>query len=97
MGVPDHTLPISDLSAREINLIPTWRYANAYPRAIEIALASITAGIMNGVQLPDVAKLITHRFNGYESMKEAFDLARQTKDQAGKLVIKVAILHQACE
>ncbi|KAJ4299139.1 hypothetical protein N0V90_004383 [Kalmusia sp. IMI 367209] len=91
MGVPDHTLPISDLSAREINLIPTWRYANAYPRAIEIALASITAGIINGVQLPDVTKLITHRFSGYEFIQEAFDYAQKTKDPVGKLIIKVAV------
>lgn len=91
MGTPDHTLPISDISAREISLIPTWRYAGAYPRAIEIAEASATGSSLNGVSLPNIERLITHKFNGLESVQKAFDSASRSKDNDGKLIIKVAI------
>lgn len=91
MRTPDHTLPISEVSAREINLIPTWRYANAYPEAIKIAVASVTGSVFNGTQIPDIRKLITHCFNGLGSVQEAFDHASKTKDANGGLIIKVAI------
>lgn len=91
MGTPNHTLPISDASAREISLIPTWRYANAYPRAIEIAAASTTGSPFNQVILPDISKLITHRYAGLESIQDAFKTAGQTSDSQGKLVVKTVI------
>lgn len=91
LGVPVHTLPISEATAREVDLLPTWRYANTYPRAIEIATASVTGKPFDGAQLPDVQKLLTHRFNGLDSIDEAFKVAGKTKDDTGAAVVKVAV------
>jgi L-iditol 2-dehydrogenase len=86
MGTPNHTLPISVISAKEIDLIPTWRYANAYPRAVEMATAAVT-----GKGLPDIRKLVTHRYEGLKSIPEAFENACKTKDDEGKLVVKTVV------
>lgn len=91
MGTPDHTLPISEVSAREITLIPTWRYSNVYPRAIDIARASMSESGLNGIQLPNIANLVTHRFRGLESIHKAFDYASRTRDDDGNLIMKVAV------
>ncbi|KAF2012996.1 alcohol dehydrogenase [Aaosphaeria arxii CBS 175.79] len=91
MGIPNHTLPISDASHREVNLITTWRYANAYPRAIEIATASVTGTSINGISLPNVSKLITHRFEGLDSVPVAFEAAGKTRDQNGNLIVKTVV------
>ena len=88
MGTPNHTLPISDLSAREINLISTWRYADAYPRAIEIAKASVTGSPIDGNKLPDMSQMITHRFKGLDLVPEALEMATKTRDADGRLVVK---------
>lgn len=88
MGIPNHTLPISDLSAREINLVSTWRYADAYPRAIEIAQASVTRSPIDGNTLPDMSQMITHRFKGLDLVPEALEMATKTRDTDGRLVVK---------
>ncbi|KAL3417059.1 l-iditol 2-dehydrogenase [Phlyctema vagabunda] len=91
MGVPNHTLPISDLSAREINLVSTWRYAGAYARAIDIASASVTNTPIDGHTLPDMSQMITHRFKGLHLVQEALEMARSTSDADGKLVVKTIV------
>jgi L-iditol 2-dehydrogenase len=91
MGTPDHTLPISDVSAREISLIPTWRYANAYPQAINIATASVKRQVMNGVKLAPLEKLVTHNYKGLDHVQTAFDNASKTRDADGKLIVKIAV------
>lgn len=91
MGTPNHTLPISEAFSREIDLIPTWRYANAYPRAIEIATASANRVPINGVTLPDIRKLITHSFVGLEAVPTAFQTAAKTVDESGSLVVKTVV------
>ncbi len=91
LGVPVHTLPISEATAREIDLLPTWRYANTYPRAIEIAAASVTGQQFDGAKLPNVRILLTHRFNGLDSIDAAFKVAGKTKDDKGAAVVKVAV------
>ncbi|KAG0647034.1 L-arabinitol 4-dehydrogenase [Hyphodiscus hymeniophilus] len=91
MGVPNHTLPISELSVREINLVSTWRYAGVYPRAIEIAKASVTGSPIDGNSLPDMSKMITHRFKGLGLVQEALEIARRTKDDDGKLIVKTVV------
>lgn len=91
MGTPDHTLPISDVSAREITLIPTWRYANAYPQAIKIASASVKGEKVNGVKLAPLEKLVTHHYKGLEHVQTAFDNASKTRDEEGKLIVKIAV------
>ena len=68
MGNPIQTLPISAASLREVDLVGVFRYANAYPRVIELL------GSKNPL-LPDFTKLITHRYSGMENIPAAFDMA----------------------
>ncbi|KAF1989840.1 GroES-like protein [Aulographum hederae CBS 113979] len=68
VGMPNHTLPITDISAREVSLIPTWRYANDYPIAIHTAVASATGEKINSVKLPSLAKLVTHHHKGLDAI-----------------------------
>lgn len=61
-----------------------FRYANNYPDVINM-LASKNAA------LPDVGKLITQRYNGFDEILEAFKMASQVKDEKGNLVLKVMV------
>ena len=40
---------------------------------------------------PDLTKLVTHRFQGFDDAPNAFEMAAKTKDADGKLVLKVVI------
>ncbi|OIW32332.1 alcohol dehydrogenase [Coniochaeta ligniaria NRRL 30616] len=91
MGTPNHTLPISELTAREINLVSTWRYADAYPRAIAIAKASVTRMPIDGNRLPDITQMITHRYQGLDLVQDALEMAGKTRDAAGRLVVKTVV------
>ena len=85
MGNPIQTLPISAASLREVDLVGVFRYANVYPEVIQL-LAS------KNRLLPDLAKLITHRYDGgMESIPGAFDMAAKVKDGEGNLVLKVMV------
>ena len=84
MGNPIQTLPISAAALREVDLVGVFRYANTYPRVIEL-LAS------RNPHLPDFTKLITQRFSGMENIPQAFDMAARVKDDSGKLVLKVMV------
>lgn len=86
MGTPNHTLPLSEAGAREIDLMPTWRYANCYGEAM-----GIMSVVTNGSFTPDIRKLITHRFNGLETLPEAFRMAGSAQDSDGNLIIKVVV------
>ena len=85
MGTPIQTLPLSAAALREVDLVGVWRYANCYPDGIEIIQQAGKAGV------PDIRKLITHRFHGLDQSLEAFDMAAKTCDSSGNLVIKVVI------
>lgn len=84
MGNPIQTLPLSAAALREVDLVGVFRYANNYPDVINM-LASKNAA------LPDVGKLITHRYNGFDEIPEAFKIAGQVKDEKGDLVLKVMV------
>lgn len=84
MGHPVYSLPVSVAAVREVDIIGSFRYANAYTTGIDIL--SIEEG---GV--PDFSKLITHRYQGLDSVNGAFQMAGTTKDETGNLVIKVII------
>lgn len=86
MGTPLQTWPVAELTGREINVVSVWRYANCYPRAIEIM-----QGMRSGALRPDLTKLITHRFSGLDSVPSAYDTASKTRDGEAKLVIKTAV------
>ncbi|KAI0839431.1 GroES-like protein [Hypoxylon sp. FL0890] len=84
MGMPVQTLPVMAASLKEVDLVGVFRYANTYRQAIDL-LAS------GDPLLPDVYKLLTHRFKGLESVPAAFDTAAKVKDEKGDLVIKVMV------
>ncbi|KAI9684927.1 MAG: hypothetical protein M1822_005576 [Bathelium mastoideum] len=84
MGTPVQTLPISAAAHREVDLVGVFRYANTYPKGIEIISRK-------GPDDPDFSKLITHRYRGLEAAEKAFDMAGKTKDENEQLILKVFI------
>ena len=86
MGTPNVVLPISEASAREIDLVPTWRYAGCYPEALHILEA-----YRENPALPGLAKLITHRFEGIDSVPAALRTACSSVDAEQNMVLKVAV------
>ena len=84
MGTPILTVPMSAAALREVDLVGVFRYANTYPAAIEM-LSNKPPG------LPDLQKLVTHRFKSLDEIKHAFEMAGKVKDGEGKLVIKVVV------
>ncbi|KAI4646358.1 uncharacterized protein J4E78_009280 [Alternaria triticimaculans] len=84
MGTPIQTLPISAAALREVDILGVFRYANTYPTGIEVVSKT-------GDDYPAFAKLVTHTYKGLESAVEAFEMAGKTKDDSGKLVIKVVL------
>lgn len=85
MGTPIQTLPVGAAALREVDLLGVWRYAHTYPKAIEIMQQAGKTG------LPDIKSVITHRFQGLETVPEAFEIASKTQDGEGRLVIKVVV------
>lgn len=88
MGTPVQTLPLSAAALREVDLVGVFRYSNTYAYGI-----SVLAGKNedSGRKLPDLSKLITHRFSGLESIPDAFKMAGKGVDEEGNLVLKVVI------
>ena len=84
MGNPVQTLPISAAALREVDILGTFRYADTYPLALELVSG-------HNPLLPDLEKLITHRFRGLDDVECAFEMAARTKDADGKLVLKVIV------
>ena len=84
MGNPVQTLPLSAAALREVDILGTFRYANTYPQAIELVSG-------HNLLLPDLGKLVTHRFRGLNDVKGAFEMAASTKDEDGNLVLKVVV------
>lgn len=85
MGHPIQTLPISAAALREVDITGVFRYANTYPTGIEVVSKPA------GPDYPDFSKLVTHRYKGLDSIPEAFAMAGRTKDDEGKLVLKVVV------
>jgi L-iditol 2-dehydrogenase len=84
MGTPIMTIPLGAAALREVDLRGVFRYSNTYPEAIELVSRHDPEG-------PDFSKLVTHKFRGLEQAEKAFQMAGKTKDDEGKLVIKVII------
>ncbi|KAL2064965.1 hypothetical protein VTL71DRAFT_4105 [Oculimacula yallundae] len=84
MGSPIQTLPISAAALREIDLVGVFRYANTYSEAIELVSS-------NNPLLPDLSKLVTQTFKGFDDIPNAFAMAGRVKDDEGKLVLKVVV------
>lgn len=84
MGSPIQTLPISAAALREVDLVGVFRYANTYEEAIKIVSSGSSL-------LPDLSKLVTQRFKGFEDVPKAFAMAGRVKDDEEKLVLKVVV------
>lgn len=77
MGESEKTLPLVSVAAREVDIRGIFRYANCYPKAIEL----VASGKVN------VKPLITHRFKIEETV-EAFQTAKTGSGGAIKVMIK---------
>lgn len=84
MGTPVQTLPISAAALREVDIVGTFRYANTYPEAMQLVS-------MGHALLPDLGKLITHRYQGLENVERAFEMAGRICDDDENLVLKVMV------
>ena len=85
MGSPIQTLPISAASLREVDLVGVFRYSGTYDHGLEVLANKAKYG------LPDISKLATHHFSGFEKVPDAFATAGKPVDVDGNLVIKVMI------
>ncbi|EPT02143.1 hypothetical protein FOMPIDRAFT_1144069 [Fomitopsis schrenkii] len=81
MGSRNVTLPISAAATREVDILGSFRYANTYPTA----LALLAAG-----KLPNIEKIISHRFPLADAAK-AFELMARGRDDDGRMVMKVMV------
>ena len=84
MGNPIQTLALSAAALREVDLRGVFRYANTYPESIELMSR-------RSANDPDFLSLVTHKVKGLENAVKAFEMAGKTKDEQGKLVLKVVI------
>jgi L-iditol 2-dehydrogenase len=84
MGTPIQTLPISDAALREVDLVGVFRYAGEYPQAISLLSCKDD-------KWPDFSEVITHRFEGFESIDDAFRTASLPDNQADGTLLKVVI------
>ena len=81
MGSRNVTLPLSAAALREVDIHGSFRYAHTYPTA----LALLASG-----KLPNIEKIITHRFP-LEATQKAFDLLAKGRDDDGIMVLKVMV------
>ncbi|KAH7321296.1 chaperonin 10-like protein [Stachybotrys elegans] len=85
MGTPVQTLPVSAAALREVDILGVFRYANTYAYGLEV-LSTKGQG-----RLPDVGKLVSHRFSGMDGIPGAFATAGKPVGDDGNLVLKVMI------
>ncbi|KAI8972890.1 GroES-like protein [Trametes punicea] len=81
MGSRNVTLPLSAAATREVDILGSFRYAHTYPTA----LALLASG-----KLPNIEKIITHRFSLKDSAR-AFELLARGRDDEGNMVLKVMV------
>lgn len=81
MGRVVQTLPLGATALCKVDIISVFRYANTYLIAIKL----ITSG-----KLLRIHELVTHK-RSLEKAKEAFILAKNGRDEEGRLVLKVVI------
>lgn len=81
MGSRDVMLPLSAAALREVDIQGSFRYANTYPRAIEL---------LGQGKLASIDKLVTHRFP-LERSADAFALLAKGRDEEGRMVLKVMV------
>jgi L-iditol 2-dehydrogenase len=90
MGTPVQTLPISAAALREVDILGVFRYANTYPTGMELLLRAQKL-LESGQDVPRFDKLITHRYEGFQEIENAFRMAGRTVDDNAGLVLKVLV------
>ena len=81
MGSRNVLLPLSTAALREVDIHGSFRYANTYPKAIELLCSG---------KLKNVEKLISHRMQ-LEDTAKAFNLLSRGKDDEGNMVLKIIV------
>lgn len=81
MGTPNVMLPLAQAALREVDIQGSFRYANTYPEAIALFASG---------KLPNVDKLVTHRFP-VEQTAAAFELLSKGRDDKGDMVLKIVV------
>lgn len=89
-GSPVQTFHISAAALREVDLVGMFRYGNAYPAAIAYIQRA-----RSHLELRDVSKLITHRFEGLERVEAAFAMAAKGQADDGHFVLVMVPLGDA--
>lgn len=79
-GKPEVEIPLMSMGFREVNIVTSFRYTQAWPKVIRLAQAGVYG---------DVTKLITHEYP-LEQMIDAFE----TCVDRTKLAIKVQIVDE---
>jgi L-iditol 2-dehydrogenase len=80
MGSPQNSVPLSQATVKELTVVAVFRYANTYPKALELLDKEQEA----------LQKVVTHRFP-LDSAVEAFKAASKPVDDDGKLLVKAVI------
>ncbi|KAM5543482.1 hypothetical protein V8D89_002733 [Ganoderma adspersum] len=81
MGSRNVTLPLSAAATREVDIHGSFRYAHTYPTALQL---------LSSGKLPNIEKLITHRFELKDTAR-AFELLARGRDEEGNAVLKVMV------
>ncbi|EJF59297.1 GroES-like protein [Dichomitus squalens] len=81
MGSRNVTLPLSAAATREVDIHGSFRYAHTYPTALQLLASG---------KLPNIEKIITHRF-ALEDTARAFELLQRGRDDEGNMVLKVMV------
>jgi len=81
MGTSAMLLPTGASLIREVDIMGVFRYANTYPAAL---------ALLGSGQLPNVEKLVTHRYP-LDQAEEAFADVARGKGKNGEMVVKVMI------
>jgi len=78
LPVTSTEIPVMDILEKELDVKGVFRYANAYPPAIEL----ISRGLV------DVASLVTHRFR-LSQLDDALRFSDEHQDEAIKVIVEV--------
>lgn len=81
MGTRNIMLPLSAAALREVDIQGSFRYCNTYPAAL---------ALLGSGKLPNLEKIITHRFP-LEQSARAFELLAKGRDDDGNMVLKIMI------
>ncbi|KAI9724215.1 MAG: hypothetical protein M1828_003960 [Chrysothrix sp. TS-e1954] len=84
IGAPAYLTPMSAAALREVDILGVFRYADTYRHAIKMLSRS-------PCRIPNLSRLITHRFKFPGEAHKALATAARTEDETGNLVLKVML------